>query len=475
MKQYKTTIISLIVIAMVVAGFFLLSAILDRSKTSENPSDATPEESISEKIFAIESVGEISRYECNIVDDIRLERDGSNAWICTSYPDLTLNESGILSGLNSLKQCMAPLVYEGEITDEIIKNYDISRTQHIKVQLKDGTEYTLRFGMQKPGTASYFAVVEEKNKVYLINSTYKSSIALTKENLLHTKIFDFNDAGKIKNMEILKGGEPFLSLSAVPQNDGRTWTMEAPLNRPGNDTHIEEVITAVTALYTENYIEGDCEDLSKYGLENPSYVLRLTDNKGTQSLFLGNKVPEGNAYYCTFGGNNNVFTVSTSTLTFTDDSVLKYMNTSIFNRMYTELERVTVNITCGEIRESFTMGFDIWDDGERLYFNDAELPDDNTVIRAFRRINTALYSLDLVGLGPEPETKGERLISVEYRTSSGETILVEGFRQDETTMSLYENGQYCGGYEYIRQITGTNDNYGIAGTLENFRTISGMN
>ena len=96
---------------------------------------------------------------------------------------------------------MAVLVYEGEITDEIIKNYEISRTEYIKVQLKDGTEYTLHFGMQKPGTSSCFAVVEEMNKVYLMNSTYKDSIIITKENLLHTKIFNFNDEGKIKGIE----------------------------------------------------------------------------------------------------------------------------------------------------------------------------------------------------------------------------------------------------------------------------------
>ena len=475
MKQYKTTIISLIVIVIVVAGFFIISAVLDRNKTEDDPAAGTAEEAKSEKVFNIESVGAISRYECNIIDNIKLERDSSDDWICTTYPDLTLNESGIVSGLNSVKQCMAPIVYEGEITDEILKNYEISQTQYIKLQLKDGTEYTLRFGMQKPGTASYFAAVDQKNKIYLITSTYKTSITITKENLLHTKIFNFNDEGKIKNLEILKSGEQFLFLSAEPRDESRTWTMKMPLNRPGNDTHIEEVLSAVTSLYTTDYIEGDCEDLSKYGLQTPAYVLRLTDNKGTQSLMLGNKVPEGDAYYCVFDGNNNVFTVATSVLTFVDDSVLQYMNTSIFNRMYTELELIEIDITCGEIRESFSMKFDIWDDGEQLYFNGTALPDENKIIRAFRRINTALYSLDLVGLAPEPETKGERLIAVEYHTNSGETILVEGFRRDETTMSLYENGQYCGGYEYIRQITETNDNYGIVGTLENFRTLSGMN
>ena len=48
-----------------------------------------------------------------------------------------------------------------------------------------------------------------------MNSTYKDSIIITKENLLHTKIFNFNDEGKIKGIEIQKSGEQFVVLSAV--------------------------------------------------------------------------------------------------------------------------------------------------------------------------------------------------------------------------------------------------------------------
>jgi hypothetical protein len=238
---------------------------------------------------------------------------------------------------------------------------------------------------------------------------------------------------------------------------------------------VEEVINSVTSIFTAEYIEGDCEDLSKYGLDNPAYFLKLTDNKGSQTLSIGNRIPEGGQFYCVFGGDNNVFTIAMESVAFTDDSVIKYMNANIFNRMYTVLESIKVEITCGDINENFTMGFDIWEDGEQLYFNGNPLADNNAAIKAFRRLNTAVYSLDLVGLEPEPETKGELLIRITYTMSAdGEVVVVEGYRNDETTMSLYENGKYCGGYDYIRQITGENNSYGIMGTLENFKTISGM-
>lgn len=473
MKQYKTTIISLIVIAVVLVAFFVASSLLKKD-TMGNTALPTSQEKETEYVFGFSSVSEVAAYESNIVDDIKLERQGEKDWICPTYSDIDLYTTGINTALNSVRSCMAAVVYEGEITDEIIKNYKISRSEYIRITLKDGTVYTLRFGMQKPGVSMYFASVEEKGKVYLINSTYKEASVLTKENLLYTKIFDFNDKGKIKDIEIYKKGQQFLSLSSTFTEDSRTWTMNYPLSRPGADSYIENIIDAVVSLYTSEYIEGDCKDLSKYGLDNPAYVLKLTDNKGMQTLTIGNKVPEGGEFYCIFGEGNNVFTVSMESISFTDDSVIKYMNAFIFTKMYTELKSMKAEITCGDIKETFTLGFDVWEDGEQLYFNNQPVKD-SEAIRAFRRINTALYSLDIVGISEEPTEKGELLIKITYTMAKdNEVVVVEGYRADETTMSLYENGKYCGGYDYIRQITGDNNSYGIMGTLENFKTISGM-
>ena len=322
MKQYKTTIISLIVITVVLAGFFVVSSLINKDDTG-NTAVPTAQENTTERVFNFTSVSQVQAYECNIVDDIKLERQGEKDWTCPTYDEIELYTTGINAALNSVRACMASVVYEGEITEEIIKNYDISRSEYIKITLKDGTVYTLRFGMQKPGTAMHFAVVEESKKVYLINSTYKEASVLTKENLLYTKIFDFNDKGKIKDIEIYKKGQQFLSLSSTFTEDSRTWTMNYPLSRPGADSYIENIIDAVVSLYTSEYIEGDCKDLSKYGLDNPAYVLKLTDNKGMQTLTIGNKVPEGGEFYCIFGEGNNVFTVSMESIAFTDDAVIK--------------------------------------------------------------------------------------------------------------------------------------------------------
>ena len=276
------TLKPLYIVLIVVAVIIVLLAILYflGKKLEKKQAELATKEIETESVFGFSSISEIQAYESNVVDDIKLERDSSGNWSCSTYENIKLYTAGINTALSSVRSCMAAVVYQGEITDEVIKNYEISRTQHIKVTLKDGTVYTLRFGMQKPGEAMYFAGVEQKGNVYLINSTYKNAATLTKENLLYTQIFDFNDKGKIKNVEVHKKGEMFMSLTSKFTEDSRTWTMNYPLERPCDDSYVEEVISSVTSIFTSEYIEGDCEDLSKYGLDNPAYYLKLTDNKG---------------------------------------------------------------------------------------------------------------------------------------------------------------------------------------------------
>ena len=85
-------------------------------------------------------------------------------------------------------------------------------------------------------------------------------------------------------------------------------------------------------------------------------------------------------------------------------------------------------------------------------------------------MNTSIYELNLVGLDDEPKEKGELLITVKYTCEDG-VYEIKGYRRDETTMYLYMNDIYCGGYDYIRQVTGSSQAYGIKGSLEELQKI----
>ena len=111
MKQYKTTIISLVVIVVMLVGFFVTWSLIDKDKTDAQT--ATPTESIAtESVFDFSSISKINLYECNIVDNIKLQRDSSGNWLSTTHADVDLYAVGINSALNSVKSCSATSVYE---------------------------------------------------------------------------------------------------------------------------------------------------------------------------------------------------------------------------------------------------------------------------------------------------------------------------------------------------------------------------
>ena len=65
MKQYKTTIISLAVIAVVLIAFFVVSSILDKDE-AEAPVPTASQEVETERVFGFASVGDIVTYECSL-------------------------------------------------------------------------------------------------------------------------------------------------------------------------------------------------------------------------------------------------------------------------------------------------------------------------------------------------------------------------------------------------------------------------
>lgn len=478
MKRYKSIIIALVVIVVAVAAFFALDSFVlnddGEAKSTNSPDDITgmfAEDT--ELLFDVESEDNIVKYECNIVDNIVLERNENKKWFCSTYTDVPVIHDAIDNDINQVIGSMATVVYEGEITEDTIQNYGISNLKYVKLTLDDGSVYTLCYGMQKQGSSSCFAMIKEKNKIYLLNTTHKDYTIITLENIINSDIFDFSDNGKIKYIYVEKNGEKFIELTATLQKDGRTWDMQYPIKNRGEDPHIEEVLSIVTLMKTQEYIEGDCQELSKYGLEIPVYSMSLADSENVQKVNIGNISPEGDAYYCTVGNDNNVFTIAKESLQFIDDPEIKYINTylhmQISQEIYKVLKTAEVDISCDGYSSSFVLGFEIDDNTEKRYY-ESVLMETKEEINAFKHLNTSIYELNLVGLDDEPKEKGELLITVKYTCEDG-VYEIKGYRRDETTMYLYMNDIYCGGYDYIRQVTGSSQAYGIKGSLEELQKI----
>ena len=100
MKQYKVTFISLIVLAVVLAGYFLISGLI-----GGEPSNDDQDQVRRERVLAF-NPNRVVKIETHYKEDFVLEKI-DDKWVCTSHDDLKVHESSIISILNSWPTCRA--------------------------------------------------------------------------------------------------------------------------------------------------------------------------------------------------------------------------------------------------------------------------------------------------------------------------------------------------------------------------------
>lgn len=468
MKQYRTAIIAIIIIAALTATYFIVSPLIEKKDEGEAVSTQTPNNS--EPLFNIESVDDIVKYECNYEDDIVLEKNNDALWECVTYTEIPVNQADVTMDFKGMIDIVAEAIYEGDITQEVIDTYGFSEDKYVKITLVDGRTYTINLGMQKPGSGMYFIMIPENNKVYLSNTTYLDMLSITLQNLVNSDVFSFGEAEVISSCCIYKNDEMFVYLDTKMQAEGKAWIMTYPLERDGDSEYIESVISSLTSIETVDYIEGDCKDLEKYGLKKPKNKIYLAAYDNSQSISLGNLAPSGDEYYCTLGDDNNVFTVSTENLNFLDDSVLQYVNKLVYSEPYANLKKADVKIDYEGTALSYVMEIDINGENENYYL-DSELLSEKSQQEAFKHLLAAMYGIKLENIENEPDEKGKKLLSIIYTDINGTQTTVECYSRDEITMYLYMNGEYCGGYQTILRITGEYELYGIIKSYENLKNL----
>lgn len=482
MKKYLSTIIALVVIVLVAGGFFIVkcTGLLD-PKPSEEPDP--DDDVVTGAVFSFftedpESFSKVVKIESvNGGESLVLEKK-SGEWYSTSHPGLSVISKNVTSCLNSMKSLNGRVAYDGEMTES--KRYEFGfeeSTTYIELTLSDGTVHKVIIGKDNQNGGSGYAWETGTGVVYLVSKYQLYSTLIDAVDLVNAKIFVFDDPGQISKVTITKDGSDYLKLQAVFSAEvdvARSWTVKYPIERKGDTTTIEGLVSSLTSILMTGIQELNCEDLSKYGLSPAKFRVAVTDPNKTVILSIGNMTPDRSSFYVTVDNGSDVYLVSSSYVTFTDTTLLSFMDEYIFMVSYTKLKEVDIDIlgrkyvltydaTGERDDEVFTInGTNVYFSKERDYRGD------------FKRIGTAIYGIVLTGLEDEPAEKGECLCRIRYEENDGTVNTVECFDRDGSTMYLYLNGVYQGGYGNTYLLTSDNKNYGIFGTIENLYSNMGI-
>ncbi|MBO4326665.1 MAG: DUF4340 domain-containing protein [Clostridia bacterium] len=482
MNKYLTTIIALVVIVVLLTGFFIAKKAgwLDPKAEPTADPDAGV---VTGQIFAFFSEDENAFLKINGIESsnkgelLVLAKEGGE-WRSTSHEALAVISKNVNSCLNSMRSLNGRLTYEGEMTESKRLEFGFEEsTTFIRLSLSDGTEHKVIFGKDNQSGSSSYVWETGTEKVYLVDKYQLTSTLVDAVDLLDSKVFTFDDAGQISRVNITKDGSDYLKLQAIISTEvdvPRSWKVTYPLERAGDATTIESLVSSLTSMLVTGIEKMNCEDLSQYGLAPAKFKVSVTDPHKTVTLSVGEMNPDRTCYYVTIDNSTDVYLVKNTYITFTDTSLLSFMDEYIFMVTYTKLETVELDVLGRSYKltydargerddEIFTInGTNVYFDEERDYRGE------------FKRIGTAMYGIRLTGLEDEPAEKGELVCRIKYTEWDGTVNTVECYDRDGSSMYLYLNGSYQGGYGNRYLLTSNNENYGIIGTVDNLYAMMGI-
>ena len=115
------------------------------------------------------------------------------------------------------------------------------------------------------------------------------------------------DENSITKLELKRKDAPPIRLTKT----GSDWKITEPKLFAADQSTVSSLLSTVASLESERLVDEKSSDLRRYGLQQPSLELDVTEKDGRmQCLLLGDDTPAGSAVYAALAGDPRVFTVA---------------------------------------------------------------------------------------------------------------------------------------------------------------------
>jgi len=206
------------------------------------------------------------------------------------------NIQSILDKINSLKY-----EREIEIKHDKLAEYGLNPAK-INIQLLASKNKIVDLSVGEKNPTQAFAYFRDnlKNKAYLISASDGEDLIVDLYKVREKRITDFKSE-EVKSLSIKRGdSETLLEY----QND--FWYITKPKKTLADNSKVSSLLASIEYLKAEKFVEENCTDKSKYGLDKPDYILDIfIGEKGKKQTILIGKESE-NQYYAMVEGKPQV-------------------------------------------------------------------------------------------------------------------------------------------------------------------------
>ena len=313
----------------------------------------------------------------------------------------------------------------------------------ISITCSDGSkDYTILFGNATPTNSGYYVMKPNDKTVYCISAGDGVNIRATKDDLKDLYILDVGSS-KITTFYIEKDGKTMFDLTKDSQTG---WVMHAPIERNVNMANISSMLELLVRAKVTSFVEeGENANLAEYGLDNPSYKLKLGTDDETVDVYFGDFKGD-NEIYGLFPKTNQVVTFNIYDLDFFDKSTAYVLNDVIHWVDMVDVSHIDLNLDGKEITMDMNMK-DRSDTQPDISINETKVDStDEDLLQSYNKFYTAIAGLYFseVDIDATPEDK-EPAISIEYTMKEDNSkYTIELVAKDEQYYYVFENGEYDG-------------------------------
>lgn len=265
----------LILFGVLILMILLYLLVMNKNKSEE---EEVTEDTITLSSIDSDTVTEIS-YTWNGTTLTYMKSD--DIWVDKSDTKAPINQDNITNMLSQVTSLSADKIVVKDPED--LAEYGLEDPALvIKLTSEDGTTFELNLGDTLGVGTGYYAKLSGENTVYSVGSGVYSAFSYTQTQMIEIEEFPTITTTNITNINVVKDGTNIFKADydedAADAGEYYAWKISKPYNtiQKGDPTKFDSYFGSYSSMSLSECVDYKGEDLSKYGLDNPSATIDLS-------------------------------------------------------------------------------------------------------------------------------------------------------------------------------------------------------
>ncbi|MBQ7132757.1 MAG: DUF4340 domain-containing protein [Oscillospiraceae bacterium] len=374
------------------------------------------------------------------------------------------NEAGIESIVTIMSALYSTRTISFDASSENLAIYGLDEPTRITCRVSGGADYTLYIGDTTPTGENYYAMREGEDYIYLISAEEGVYLDASRDLLKDPYIINYGTIySDVTYLKLDRDDETVFELeygdtwqnyplqNRLSTSTADRWTAISPIDWPIHYSNISTIVDNMIRVQVAEFVEEDCQNLEKYGLDDPKFRLSIgTDDGEMVDIVFGNQNIDGTYIYAMYEDTKQVVLFSMSDMYF-----LECTPEEIYNPYIYTLHMLTDNNNQTDIAEieltldgqTHYITNNSYDDINEYTFDGIELYSDVIGTALFEELFSALssFTFSTVDVSGENVQKGDEVyFGYNYVLANGEEVSVELYEipGEELRYYIFLNDEY---------------------------------